>query len=86
MAATRTRSVGRMASNLQPVASSAQRTRPMRPAPRCAHCGEVIGVYEPLVAQSAGSVRETSLAVEPQWPREQACCYHRACFELREAQ
>jgi len=33
--------------------------------PRCHHCGEVIGVYEPMILSSAGHTRETSLAAQP---------------------
>jgi len=48
---------------------------------RCAHCGDVIGVYEPLIALAAGRARETSLAVEAVRENCTADCYHRACYE-----
>ncbi|MGA2453441.1 MAG: hypothetical protein ABSG93_07975 [Solirubrobacteraceae bacterium] len=47
----------------------------------CAHCGDVIGVYEPLVALTAGQARETSLAAEALPADNRADCYHRACYE-----
>ena len=31
---------------------------------RCAHCADVIGVYEPLILAGDGEIRETSLAAE----------------------
>ena len=51
-----------------------------RPLPNCAHCGKLIGVYEPLVAHEDGRVRETSWAVDPDLPVAQASYYHRACY------
>ncbi len=48
---------------------------------RCAHCGDVIGVYEPLIAMAGGRVRETSLAVEASPTDGDADCFHRACYE-----
>jgi hypothetical protein len=47
----------------------------------CAHCGEVIGVYEPLVALAAGRARETSVAAEALPADSHADHYHRACYE-----
>jgi hypothetical protein len=48
---------------------------------RCSHCGQAIGVYEPLMALADGGPRETSRAAEPQalGPGEQ--CWHRGCYE-----
>lgn len=46
---------------------------------RCAHCGDVIGVYEPLVVVRENEVRMTSAAAEPhiaEYPGER---FHRAC-------
>ena len=37
----------------------------MQPAPRCAICGDAIGVYEPLLAIDRDSARPASLAREP---------------------
>ncbi len=52
---------------------------------RCGRCGDVIGVYEPMLIVEDGDVRETSRlreqAREPGWaPVED--CYHETCFEL----
>jgi hypothetical protein len=49
-------------------------------AVRCVHCGDVIGVYEPLVAQTGDEVRETSRAAEPDVAEHGAQLYHRECF------
>ena len=50
---------------------------------RCHHCGDVIGVYEPLVTLADGHPRETSRALELVTPEHHVdgACYHRACFE-----
>jgi hypothetical protein len=32
---------------------------------RCDHCGDVIGVYEPLIVVSGDLARESSVAAEP---------------------
>jgi len=50
---------------------------------RCAHCGDVIGVYEPLIALAEGRARETSLAAEPGAADRGDSHYHRACYEHR---
>ena len=47
---------------------------------RCEHCGDVIGVYEPLIVRSGDDVRETSRAAEPELPLPRAQHYHRECF------
>jgi len=49
-------------------------------AVRCEHCGDVIGVYEPMVVRGGEDARETSLAAEPGLPVPSSQCYHRACF------
>ncbi|MGD0455392.1 MAG: hypothetical protein ABSB69_17535 [Solirubrobacteraceae bacterium] len=49
---------------------------------RCRHCGDVIGVYEPLVALAEGRVCETSLAATADCVDPDAICYHRACYVL----
>jgi hypothetical protein len=49
---------------------------------RCRRCGEVIGVYEPLIRVTEGHTVETSRAVDPQVSGRDAEPYHRACFEL----
>lgn len=48
--------------------------------PRCVHCAEVIGVYEPLVVRSHGEIRETSVAAEPTLPIPGAEHFHLACW------
>jgi len=50
--------------------------------PHCDHCGDVIGVYEPLVLVSTGKPNETSLAANPDLSCAEAC-YHVACYALR---
>jgi len=46
---------------------------------RCQHCGDVIGIYEPLVLLSESGRRETSLAAEPELSGAPSPAYHRAC-------
>jgi hypothetical protein len=51
--------------------------------PLCAACGQIIGVYEPLVHVTGGVARKTSRAAEPQLARSQAdAVYHLACRDL----
>jgi len=51
---------------------------------RCRSCGDVIGVYEPLIAVVAGRSRETSRAAERvPGPAALAECYHAGCYEPR---
>lgn len=47
---------------------------------RCGHCGDVIGVYEPLVLLADGEPRTTSAAAEPQIGDAPGLLFHRACF------
>jgi hypothetical protein len=52
----------------------------------CADCGQVIGVYEPLVHVIAGIAHKTSRAADPHLARSQAdACYHLACRDLGSA-
>lgn len=46
----------------------------------CARCGEVIGVYEPLVVRLRDGFRETSLAADPELPVAGADHFHLACW------
>lgn len=46
---------------------------------RCHHCGDVIGIYEPLVLLSESDRRETSLAAEPDLAVGASSVYHSAC-------
>lgn len=48
--------------------------------PRCAACGEIIGVYEPIVHVAGRLVRETSRAAEPDACVCGGVCYHAACY------
>jgi hypothetical protein len=47
---------------------------------RCAHCGEVLGVYEPIVVREGRGVRETSIAAEPELRASPASLYHARCM------
>jgi hypothetical protein len=47
-------------------------------APRCKHCGDVIGAYEPMVVIDAGRPRGTSRAAEDGALLEES--YHEACY------
>jgi len=52
-------------------------------APLCAACGQVIGVYEPLVHVIDGVAHKTSRAAEPQLVQNQVdALYHLACRDL----
>lgn len=53
---------------------------PSQEAPRCEHCGNVIGVYEPMVMRTGDRDRTVSRATEPGWRVATGECYHRACF------
>ena len=46
-------------------------------APRCAQCGDVIGVYERIVFVVNGRACASSRAAEPG-----GCCTGEACFHL----
>jgi hypothetical protein len=53
-------------------------------APRCEHCGDVIGVYEPLVHVIGGIATKTSRAAQPTLSHgPSGSCYHALCFERR---
>jgi len=47
----------------------------------CDHCGDVIGVYEPMVVLEGVSERHTSRANEPR-RNPRASIYHRECRDL----
>ena len=49
---------------------------------RCEWCGDVIGVYEPLVHVIDGEARRTSRAAEPGIIAEAGLFYHGKCCEL----
>jgi hypothetical protein len=48
--------------------------------PECKHCGDVIGVYEPMIVVIEGQTRETSRAAEPGTGDLLGDCYHGACY------
>ncbi len=48
---------------------------------RCEHCGEVIGVYEPLVRVLDGRAYESSRALEAACLDRGGEHYHRTCYE-----
>jgi hypothetical protein len=65
---------------LGPRRSSGDDTASSRQIVHCAHCGKVIGIYEPVVALEHGTIRETSWAADPGLPSVHAAYYHRACY------
>jgi hypothetical protein len=48
--------------------------------PRCQACGDVIGVYEPLVHLGDGFATRTSRAAEPEICSS-GQCFHLDCYE-----
>jgi len=46
----------------------------------CASCGDVIGIYEPLIVVEEHGPRQTSRAAEPALPGSPDKHYHRACY------
>lgn len=48
--------------------------------PRCARCGNVIGVYEALIHVHEATVRCTSRAAEPQIVSVPGIIYHEDCY------
>jgi hypothetical protein len=49
--------------------------------PRCATCGELIGVYEPAVWVVDGRVRTTSRAADPDVSAEHGRAFHAGCYK-----
>jgi hypothetical protein len=49
---------------------------------RCAHCHDVIGVYEPLVMVEGAGTRTSGRLQEPPEPAAGAAPYHAGCHEL----
>ena len=47
---------------------------------RCGHCGEVIGVYEPLIVIEGREARTTSRAAEPDSGADGSACFHADCY------
>lgn len=50
--------------------------------PRCARCGDVIGVYDPLVHVAGETARGTSRAAEPDIATLAGRIYHDECYRL----
>jgi hypothetical protein len=48
--------------------------------PRCCRCGDVIGVYEPMILLSEGRPRSTSRLAEQHLHGPLNECYHDACY------
>jgi hypothetical protein len=71
---------GRLRGPKLPVMSGVPEPFPDVP-PRCAGCGDVIGVYEPVVHLVGQYVRKTSRAAEPEVCREGGLCYHSDCYQ-----
>jgi hypothetical protein len=51
----------------------------MNNTPRCSHCNDVIGVYEPMVVLAEGRANTTSRALERDAGYAEPC-YHRDCY------
>jgi hypothetical protein len=50
--------------------------------PRCEWCGDVIGVYDPLVHVAGQTARRTSRTVEPDVAALGGRIYHDVCYQL----
>lgn len=50
-----------------------------RGAVLCAACGDVIGVYEPMIVITAGGARKTSRAREPELTQDDGILLHAHC-------
>lgn len=50
--------------------------------PRCDRCGDVIGVYDPLVHVAGETARRTSRAAEPDVVTIAGRVYHDECYQL----
>lgn len=48
---------------------------------RCAYCGEIVGVYEPMVVLLPSGSRATSRAAELDLKEVPEASFHEACFE-----
>jgi hypothetical protein len=52
-------------------------------APRCAHCGAVVGVYESATQVVGAQAQPTSRAADPSLsPDSPGRLYHAGCYEL----
>lgn len=50
--------------------------------PLCERCGDVIGVYDPLVHVAGETARRTSRAAEPDIAAVGGRIYHDVCYQL----
>ena len=57
----------------------------MDPLPRCAHCGEVIGAYEPAIVLELDGIHETSWAAQAELLGLPTGNYHLVCHEALQA-
>ena len=56
---------------------------PLAGSPRCAHCGAVVGVYEPATQVVGDQTWMTSRAADPSLaPDSPGRLYHAGCYEL----
>jgi len=62
--------------------SSERAYEEQRPQPWCSHCGDIIGVYEPLIMVAEFGQHETSVTAEPDLFPTNDDCYHRNCYYL----
>jgi len=51
----------------------------------CEVCGDVIGVYEPLVMRTGENERKTSRAAEPELQARDGAYFHSECHDLSQA-
>jgi hypothetical protein len=71
---------------LQQMSAQPAKPFPAGGPPRCVRCGEVIGMYEPLIEAIGGVVRETSRAAEPQLAASAGIgLFHSACYHAQAA-
>jgi hypothetical protein len=52
------------------------------PRPRCRYCGDVIGVYEPVILTLPEGAHRTSRLAEPDLFTGDGDWYHELCFGL----
>jgi hypothetical protein len=60
---------------------SSERPDPTPEKPHCAHCGDVIGAYEPMIVVVDGEPRKTSATAEHDRDLHPGDCYHAACYQ-----
>ena len=57
----------------------------MRDELRCQQCGDLIGVYEPMIRMAETGPQETSRAAHPDPGAAGVECFHASCFRSRAA-